>query len=1109
MPLNNLDQFLQAVSERLTPEQVFTHEAHNFKPSPTRYRGGCPWHKSASGTSFYVRLDDGLSWNCPVCGVGGGPIHYLHRIRKTKELYQGVPGGDLRGDEFIQLAKELGDMAGVPFPEAQTTPEDREIARKLSSRREMLTFVMSWSKRVLESSQGESARSYMRSRGFTDEQILDEFGMGILGDVPKLAEALSKVGLLDMAIESGVIFTSSREGFGSMLSGYVIVPWNDDQGRILTLYGRWASDKPDGNKSKTTALRNPGHGKDTWLASKMSPLFLDRALKAGETNLTVVEGLLDASMAQAIGDTSAVAFVANKPSAEQVATLKRRGITSVNICLDPDQGGVSGTLNTIKAMTLAGIPTYVCPSLPGGLDPDQFIISAGQEGWATHKASKIQGFRWMAEHLLSFARGRDGSISDEEKTELIEEAKAFAAYAKGTDLEEALRAFFWGTLQEQAGIAPVSFSEIKAVAPAEVQAVAPSELPDRVAALLNGDLSPAEEVLQRIAIQKDAKLSAAQLDSYVHAVQQEELIKGARGRHQANLKDLMKASQAEIPLEQVFPKPLASAIRERSEVDRIHPSFFIQYLWGACALMIGDESRLILREVGGHPNWSEPAIIWAGIVGASGSGKSPALNAIYAPIEKIQEEYDAKYARELEEYQKALKDWKDLSKQERNTYVESDANPDRMTEPQHRILVEQAATMESLLWNASKQPAKSGTVWLLDELISLLSVDQYKAGGMGDSRAILLTAFNGGRVQISRKSGGFAIPAIRLSIAGGIQVLKAHELFNSDDSDGWNARFLLAAPPEMSDSCEWRTGTIDTYQVFSDLYESIGGAKLGDVKLGNGALSVWRDSYRSLKESLLYFREENPAYANFLAKAPSHLARLCLVLHHIEYAYESTKVNPQEIEELTMRRAWVILDYYLSQFRLLQQRGREMGRENSGLSLRIHEMAVRRLSAGKPGLTVADCASSYLAKETRKNAKDTLTAASIKEAFKLLEAEGYGTLEGRGNTLRYIPKGVSEIIPSGTPEGNPETAQDHLRVIESKSYEKAVRQVLAEPLAPAETVSAQVEYFQGDRVSIPSWGQDIWVVLSQVGETLRVMLEGTEESPVIEQVELNLLAGLV
>jgi putative DNA primase/helicase len=75
-------------------------------------------------------------------------------------------------------------------------------------------------------------------------------------------------------------------------------------------------------------------------------------------------------------------------------------MTKITLCGDPDHGGERGTNSNLLRLTEAGISVYVAPKLPDELDPDEFLIREGMEGWEAHIKAALHGFRWKAQSLI-------------------------------------------------------------------------------------------------------------------------------------------------------------------------------------------------------------------------------------------------------------------------------------------------------------------------------------------------------------------------------------------------------------------------------------------------------------------------------------------------------------------------------------------------------------------------------------------------------------------------------------------------------------------------------------------------------------------------------------
>jgi DNA primase catalytic core len=374
-----LGDFLdQEILPRLRAEDVFSSPLHRWKTQGKEWKGSCPWptgHDNKTGTAFSVNPST-LEWYCSGCRDGGHVVQYLHKLKGGS--------GKPTGEDFVSLVRELAAMAGVTFPERSYSPEEVEERTRQEGRRSALAVLMDYARETLWSPKGEAARAYLKEkRGLKEEEIL-ELGLGLYHSAHEVEEALRSAGVDAEAVKSSAVTWEKLEG-------YILFPWADAMGRPLTVYGRAVGAPPEG-KPKTIAL--PGEG------TKGSPLYFDRARKAGVSEVVVVEGVLDAAVLQVRGDHRAVASVAARLSDLQIETLRRFKVKRVFICGDPDGGGDKGNADNVKALTAAGLEAFVVPRLPDGQDPDEYVNEHGLEAWRELVKRSLPGAVFQAERIL-------------------------------------------------------------------------------------------------------------------------------------------------------------------------------------------------------------------------------------------------------------------------------------------------------------------------------------------------------------------------------------------------------------------------------------------------------------------------------------------------------------------------------------------------------------------------------------------------------------------------------------------------------------------------------------------------------------------------------------
>jgi phage/plasmid-associated DNA primase len=464
----------QELLPRLTADLVYDHPSHAFQRSGQKWRGGSPFRKSKSGTSFTV-WPDTLRFYDAGCEFAGDPIAYIHSIKVNRWEHP-------KGIDWVEALREAASRVGVELPEREHSPREIEVVAKWEVRRGILAAVYAQCRDWLWSEAGSGALNHLIAERGMSRDAIAELGLGYYLSKDEVAAALKEQNHnLEIAEEVGVL-TRKWEG-------YVTFPWHTAWSQPLTLYGHcptkplplkknhrgWKGERDAAYRAwgklseaqkveqpwteptvpKKYACWNPKDGEGAWLATKESPLYFDRALAAGHKEVVVVEGVTDAAVAQALGDTRVVACVAASLSGEQVQSLRRSGIERAIICLDPDSAGDKGIESCIKSLLLAGITPYVAPRLPvgedGDGDPDKFIIRNGIDAWLehTHFGKAQHGLRWKAQQIA-----RLSGNTDADKQAVLLEATKWATNIKDA---VALNMFFWPTIGETLGNSPPSW----------------------------------------------------------------------------------------------------------------------------------------------------------------------------------------------------------------------------------------------------------------------------------------------------------------------------------------------------------------------------------------------------------------------------------------------------------------------------------------------------------------------------------------------------------------------------------------------------------------------------------------------------------------------------
>jgi hypothetical protein len=358
-----------------------------------------------------------------------------------------------------------------------------------------------------------------------------------------------------------------------------------------------------------------------------------------------------------------------------------------------------------------------------------------------------------------------------------------------------------------------------------------------------------------------------------------------------------------------LPGPLRSFVEQAAAAigQACDPAYIAVPALVICGSLIGNTHSISLKNT-----WSEPSVVWAVIVGDSGTLKTPALKQVVKPLFALQRRLRSEARQAKKRYEEAKAAWDLLPSAKKKA-----AKPPQQPAAERRLLCSDA-TIEKLAELLEDSP--QGLLLWRDELDAWLqSFKRYKSGG-GSDRPQWLEMHSAGPLIYDRKTGekqSIMVPAAAVSIVGGIQPgVLAAAMDDGARASGLAARLLLAWPPKRKK--RWTDADLDpeVEKAYANLldqllnlpcgYDGDGERRPWFVKLSAQAKALWVRFYNE-------WAEEQAAVDGDLASAFSKLeayaARLTL-LHHVvtNVARGQTKepVAPESVEAAVALTRWFV-----------------------------------------------------------------------------------------------------------------------------------------------------------------------------------------------------------
>ncbi len=367
------------------------------------FRALCPFH-SEKHASFFVYPEQ-QSWHCfGACNTGGDVLSFI--MKK-----QGVDFGD--------ALRLLAQRAGVIIPsrfEPEAGGDEKQRLFQINQ-----AAAQYFHNLLLNSSDGEKARNYLASRGFSAKTIAD-FQLGFsLNSWEALKEYLMERGYTDgELLTAGLVIEAEGGKSHDRFRNRLMFPIFDAQGRIA---GFGARVLPSG---KDDSLPKYVNSPQTPIFDKSSILYgIDKAKSAirQQEMAVIVEGYMDVITAHQSGFDNVVASMGTSVTEKQVSTLKKL-TGNMALALDADAAGEEAMLRGVAHENALGAEVKVV-IMPGGRDPDD-VIKEDTQVWQKllEDAIPVVDYTFnMVTSELDLSRARDKRLAVDKLLPIIDGMK--------------------------------------------------------------------------------------------------------------------------------------------------------------------------------------------------------------------------------------------------------------------------------------------------------------------------------------------------------------------------------------------------------------------------------------------------------------------------------------------------------------------------------------------------------------------------------------------------------------------------------------------------------------------------------------------------------------
>jgi CRISPR-associated protein Cmr3 len=517
----------------------------------------------------------------------------------------------------------------------------------------------------------------------------------------------------------------------------------------------------------------------------------------------------------------------------------------------------------------------------------------------------------------------------------------------------------------------------KVMRPEKFQVPNISELREEIEKFLESGLAPSQFEISSLA--QKFRLNSTDVEK-IYRDRERQLEKDdQRLDRKRDIEKLLKISDRKLTLEKYLHPSLAEPIKKVSTWMGVDPEAVLTHLLPVAAGLIHPGSRVVAKEC---IDFSQPLLIYSGVVAETGSRKTPLLNIVKNPLVKLQSEEEERHKKEMAAYEVELAEFNELDKK---------GAPPQKPQPIREFYVDNI-TVESLDKIKGNQPNQALSL-IKDELSGLFASHGAYKGGRGSDKESFLSGWNGSGVKKNRCSDDSRVSVTRdsLSITGGIQPDKLRALLGDfTDSQGEWARFLWYHMPMRPYKIPRNNARYTLGNLLEATYRKLNSLPALEFFFDKDGQNFFDDWYDKTYEQTR--NEIKPGLRAAIAKMPGQAVRLIGLLHVLNGVSSQPAEVDTKIPLTTVRAGCQLAEFYLGQVTLLQEDGDTLNGELTPVLKKLLDKVEEVVS--------------LTARQAQKGLRDLSkkTASQIRELFTELAAMGLADVQGTGSRLTLISK---------------------------------------------------------------------------------------------------------